>query len=148
MNLERVEELCLNYLRQSENPLVSVSKLLAHCQRDPACAHTNLGELLAFLRAHGQIHVMEGPDAGEAVDAKLLQQAGLDMGARAILDTRSPSKKEIAAMMGQQIEVMTTSLASALDEARKQEDLDREKQLTEALARAQALRERMQKFYG
>ncbi len=146
MNLEKIEEKCLHYLRESSNPLVPVDTLLEFCRRDPECGKLERKELLDFLRPHAQIEVMEGPSMDEAIDRKTFESAGINMGQRAIIKTRFPSKEEMTEMLFEQLKDMTDVLIEALDAAKKEKDDARIKQLETALAKSETLRQKMNKL--
>ncbi len=143
MNMERIEELCLNYLRQSDNPLVPVTVLAEYCAREDKDGRLSAEELLPFLRRHGEVRVMEGPSENEAIGAELFSAAGIDMGPRAILKTRIPAPGEIAAMLSAQAEDMLHVLRTALAKAEKEEDHDRAAALGKALERTEAMKARI-----
>lgn len=146
MNLEKVEEKCLHYLQQASNPLVPVDTLLEYCRRDPECAKLERQELLDFLRPHAQVEVMEGPDMDEAIDPETFQAAGLQMGQRAIIKTRVPSREEMAEMLHEQVKDMTDVLVEALNQARNSKNRERVAQLEAALQKSEALRAKMNKL--
>jgi len=147
MNLQRVEERCLFYLGEASNPLAPASALLEHCLRDDECAGLTQETLLDFLRAHELIHVVEGPDAHEAVGVHLFADAGFDMGPRAILNARIPSAQEMAVMLKEQLKVMTDALSSAMTEAKQLGDESSIGHLADAVQRAQAIRDRIEKLF-
>ena len=146
MNLEKIEEKCLNYLAQASNPLVPVDTLLAFCQRDPECGKLSRQDLLDFLRPHAQIQVMEGVDMGGAIDPQTFAAAGINMGQRAILNTRVPSREEIAEMLFEQLRDMTDLLVDSLTQAKAAKDTERIVQLELALQKSEALRLKMNKL--
>ena len=129
MNLEKIEEKCLNYLRQASNPLVPVETLLDFCQRDPECGTMSRQELLDFLRPHAEIRVMEGPDFADVIDQDTFRAAGINMGQRVILNTRVPAREEMVEMLFEQLKDMTDVLVLALNEAKKAKNADRVAQL-------------------
>lgn len=146
MNLEKIEEKCLHYLREASNPLVPVDTLLEFCRRDPECGKLDRKELLDFLRPHAQIEVMEGPAMGEVIDRQTFESAGINMGQRAIIKTRFPSKEEMTEMLFEQLKDMTDVLVEALNAAKKEKDDARIDQLQTALAKSEALRQKMNKL--
>jgi hypothetical protein len=143
MNLETIEEKCLNYLRQAPNPLVPVDTLLEFCRREPECGKLSRQELLDFLRPHALVKVMDGPDAGEAIDQETFGAAGINMGPRVILNTRVPTKEQMADMILDQMKNMTEMLVEALALARKAKDDAHIQELEAALAKSEALRQKM-----
>lgn len=146
MNLETIEEKCLNYLRQASNPLVPVENLLEFCRRDPACGKLERQELLDFLRHHEQVKVIDGPDADEAIDQETFGAAGINMGPRAILNTRVPTREQMADMIVDQMKHMTEMLVEALHLARKAKDEPHIQELEAALQKSEALRQKMNKL--
>ncbi len=148
MKLERVEELCLNYLTQNSVALVPVNAMLEHCRRDPECAQLSLDELLDFLRHHELVHVVERPALDSDEEQELISDTGFDLGPRAILHSRMPSREEIAAAMQENLERMSTALASALREAeRAEEDPATLRQIKEAIEKASALRGKIEEMF-
>jgi hypothetical protein len=143
MILERLEELCINYLQQAENPVVPVGALLEFCRRDAGCADTTLEELQSFLRPHADIQFIEGPTSAESVTMDDFSQAGLEMGARAVLNTRIPSKKEMAAMMVQQLNDMRELLNTSLTAAQKEGDAAKAMQIEAALAQSEVMQKKI-----
>jgi hypothetical protein len=147
MNLERVEELCLNYLGQASNPLVSINSLLEHCRRDAACAELAFADLKDFLEHHELVRVVEGPGAHASGDLEALLAAGVDVGPRAILLTRMPSSAEVVRHLEENLSSMVRALTAALDEAEKWEDAESAKQVRTALERAHALEQKFKKMF-
>ena len=139
MNMERIEELCLNYLRQSSNPLVPVATLAEYCAREDRGSGVSRDELLHFLRKHGEVQVMEGPSETEAIGQDLFNSAGIDMGPRVILNTRVPTPEEMAAMLSSQVKAMLDVLRPAIDVAEKERDEGRVQALKSALDRAEGM---------
>ena len=143
MNLEQIEEKCLNYLRQTSNPLVPVDTLLEFCKRDSDADKLGRKDLLTFLRAHEQIQIMDGPAAGDVIDQDDFAAVGLSMGQRAILKSRVPTKEELAEMLFEQLKDMTEVLVEALKQAKKTKDNSRVSQLEAALKKSEVLRGKM-----
>lgn len=142
MNLERLEELCLNLLSQSTQPVVSVDALLIHCRHDESLKSVSRKDLLDFLRKHHEVTVLEDMEAGEAA---LLQAAGVETGVRAALNARLPSRLEMTGIILQQIDQMQISLNGALSHAQATGDSSRAAQIQQALHRAEILREKVTK---
>lgn len=146
MNLETIEEKCLSYLRQAPNPLVPVDTLLEFCRRDPSCGKLERQELLDFLRPHEQVRVIDGPDAGEAIDQETFDAAGIHMGTRVILNTRVPTRDQMTEMIASQMKNMTDMLVEALAMARKANDENHIREIEAALEKSEALRQKMNKL--
>lgn len=146
MNLELIEEKCLNYLRQASNPLVPVNTLLEFCRREPECGKLELQELLDFLRPHELVKVVDGPDEGEAVDQETFDAAGINMGPRAILKSRVPTKEQMTDMIAAQMRNMTEMLVEALELAKKAQDEAHIQEIEAALQKSEALRQKMNKL--
>jgi len=146
MNLERVEEICLQILAESSIPVVSVGVLLGRLRRDPALARLGGPELLSFLREHEEIEVLEGGEnAGESME--LLSAAGIDPGPRAVLKRRIPSPREMQAHLAVQLETMRQVLMDARKSAAASPEAEsRLKSIDEALARTEELREQLGKM--
>lgn len=146
LNLETIEEKCLSYLRQAPNPLVPVDTLLEFCRRDPECGKLERQELLDFLRPHELIKVVEGPGEGEEIDQDTFGGAGINMGPRAILHSRVPTKEQMADIIAAQMKNMTEMLVEALELARKAKDEAHIQELEAALQKSEDLRQKMNKL--
>ena len=146
MNLEAIEEKCLNYLRQAPNPLVPVDTLLEFCRREPECGKLDRQELLDFLRPHADVKVIDGPQDGEVIDQETFGAAGIVMGPRVILNSRVPTKDQMADIIAAQMKNMTEMLVEALDMARKAKDEAHIQELEAALQKSEALRQKMNKL--
>lgn len=147
MNLERLEELCLRHLGQSQNPLVAVSQLLAYCQRDATCAAVTESELLSFLRSHGEVRVVEGGEGGEGVggaEGALVEGFGLAVGAKAILLERVPTEAALSQLMGAEMTKITEALQQLVGAMQEEEGgPERVAQLKEMMDRAESLKKRL-----
>jgi hypothetical protein len=139
-DFERIEHRMLNYLRQSANPLVPVEKLYAHMKRDPACHELTEAALLELLRAHGETMLFEGLPRDAGIGAEDFAAVGILMGPRAILKERMPSKREMEVMLVGQVQEMQRQLQRALEKTR---DTEKIRALRAALARADALQQRI-----
>jgi len=139
MNLEHVEELCLNYLGQAANPLVPLNVLLEHCKRDAQCADLTMTDLKDFLEHHDAVHVLDEAVAKAPDDLDALRSLGVDTGPRAILMTRMPSQAEIIRNIGENLANMMQALNAAFADAGKVKDVNNLEQIREALKRAQDL---------
>lgn len=146
MNLEIIEEKCLNYLRQAPNPLVPVDTLVEFCRRESDFAKLNRQELLDFLRPHADVKVIDGPEDGEVIDQETFGVAGINMGPRVILNSRVPTKDQMTDIIAAQVKNMTEMLVEALDLARKANDEAHIEELENALRKSEALRQKMNKL--
>ena len=146
MNLELVEALCLKYLQQVENPLAPLDKLLQYCRRDDQCKQLQEKELIDFLRGHELFEVIEGPSEDAPVDMNLFSSAGIELGCRVILKTRIPAPNELFSMLNQQVNIMKSTLAEAIEEARKTGDENSIKQLETAIERAATLESKINRL--
>jgi len=149
MNLERVEELCLNYLRQAENPLVGMEALLAHCRRDPKCAKLGMEDLVPFLRAHVQVELMDAVPVEDPAELEVMRAAGFEPGPRAVLKSRIPTSRELSRLMLGQLEEMERQLNSALavmEETKDDTLREQQTRLREAVDRVTLLRDKMREY--
>jgi hypothetical protein len=146
MNLEDVEQRCLNYLKQSKNPLVPLEQLLKHCKQDENCAGINEVILSDFLRKHDEVRVVEGPTADAPVSVDVFAAAGLVMGTRFIYRDRVPTQAELAVLIKEHIDAMIVSLEGALGRPELAGDPQRKAQLEQALERARALQGKVQQM--
>lgn len=148
MQLEKLEERCLNYLGAAANPLAPVTALLEHCRRDADFAELTEKQLLDFLRPHALIQVVDTPNALGNVRTDALAAAGIDTGPRVILKMRMPGAREMSQIMEQHLQHLAEVLTVALAKAGNNMEAERIAELNAALARAQALRERLQEWKG
>ena len=146
MNLETLEEVCLNYLGESKTPIVPVEALLAFCQRTPALAGLTAPVLADFLRSHEQIQVLDGPTEEENITAEMLGQAGIAMGTRAVLKRRVPTQRELYAHMALQLQAMRETLGHALADVSGEAAGGRRAELESALRRVDDLLQRLAGF--
>lgn len=147
MHLERIETLCLDFLRHASNPLTPVETLYEHCigEGDVNMSLT-LDSLLDFLRSHNEIIVVEGDANDLPVNAQAMETAGINLEPRAILKTRMPSRQELRDMFQQQLEQMRFHLREALLAAKINKDDKTMHELEKALERMNALEEKMNDF--
>lgn len=148
MNLERIETLCLNFLKQAPNPLVPIGALLEFCSRDDEAGEISRDELLRFLRSHAEVQVMDGPEEGDPVGTDTFASAGFDMGTRAILNERIPTPAEMHRMLAEQAREMISVLEKSSKAAREAGDTGREAQIAQALERAQSMLKRIDALLG
>lgn len=141
MNLELVEERCLKYLAESANPLAPLGDLLTFCRREKSLADLSASDLLAFLRHHELVRVIDPP---ELPGPTSLPQDSVPIDEpRLILSTRIPSPREMSTLMIEQMAKLTEALQAAVDQAEAQGNSTALSQLREALERAQTLRARI-----
>jgi hypothetical protein len=112
-SLEAVELRCLTYLRQAAQPMVPVEKLYRHCVREIDPMPLDREGLLEFLRNHGGISVVDGIGGNAAVPPAWFAEAGIDMGPRAAVNERLPSRPEMIRMMAAQVNDLKQALAKA-----------------------------------
>lgn len=140
MNLEAIEQRCLNYLKEVSRPLVPIGQLLRHLHQDDACAGITELELLAFLRRHELFRVVDPLGvAATANGARDLEEAGITSGPCVILSTRIPTADELRHLMESQMQRLVGALESALDEAASMGDAQRSSEVLEVLERARKL---------
>lgn len=143
MSLEALEEICLAYLRQSENPLVPLPHLYAHCieTTQGTCAVTP-EELLSFLRKHNDVLVLENPAGQLAINEDQFLESGILMGTRAILKTRMPSETELKSVFKLQLLEMLQQLERALTHATEQGNSDRAAEIQNKINQSHTLLKR------
>lgn len=146
MNLEDIEQRTLTYLKQVSNPLVRLDVLYAHLfdELTPHGKSLTMGELQDFLAKHELFRLMEplGLD-GDPGMAAALSAVGLVSGPCVILDTRLPTRDQLAAMMLEQLNQMAEALATALHQAREENDEARAKAILRTLDRTGAIRKKV-----
>lgn len=147
MRLERIQEICLEFLRNTSNPLTPVQLLFEQCMNDPGAREAlTQNALLEFLRNHQDVMVVEAHEDTPWVGASDFNGVGLDMGPRAILKARIPSRKELANILHEQVEEMRDHLRDALKAAQRAGDEKAVRELEAALERADDIGERMSDF--
>lgn len=146
MRLEHIEKVCLDFLRQTTNPLVPVETLYAACTEQGDIAFTR-AELLHFLRSHAEVLVVDGADSESEVSTLDFLEAGIHMGPRAILKTRIPTREEMADMMQQQLAHMRSNLREALAQARSNADHTTVKEIEAALVRSDQIEAKVKEFF-
>ena len=146
MNLEDVEQKTLAYLKQVSNPLVRIDVLFDHLQRDLELAGFSRADLVEFLEKHERFRVLD-PVVPDDEAGRLMHEAGFLTEPSVILDTRMPSRDNLAAAMLEQLDRLGEALVGALHEARADENPEREAQVKLALEKAGRLRERVVKFH-
>ena len=146
-SIEKVEELCIAYLQQAQNPLVPVETLLQRCQREGGLNELTEEILVQFLSKHALIDLLEGPTPEEIISQGIFEEAGFQMGKRAILKERIPNENEMKIMMVEQLKVMLDTLNKAIGEAENDGDQQRKQQLEAALTKAKDLQLNMQSFF-
>lgn len=142
MNLELLEQTCLKYLSESQQPIVPVEVLLEFCRRTPALAQAGREILVQFLRDHEEVEFLPAPAAADddPAGAGLLAAAGMAVGDRAVLKRRVPTQRELYAHMALQLEDMRATLQETLRQA---EGTPREASLRAAIERVDLLTERL-----
>lgn len=149
MNLEYVEQKCLSILAQVTNPLVPVYVLMNHLRADPECPPIEETELLAFLRNHEDIRVIEpSGESQEDGNESAREALGLPTGPRVILNARVPTQGESLAQIDDQLDTLTQALTVALQEARLHGNTGMEMHITDALQRAERMRLRARNIFG
>jgi len=147
MNLEAIEQTCLNYLKQVSNPLVPLSRLLRHLHEHQEFEHVHEDELLDFLRRHDLFEVLDPPGLGASAEGRqMLEEAGLGMEQCVVLETRLPSRDQLREHMDEQIAQLIAALETARDEASNRAESDRVAAINEVLQRAQTLRDQVRQF--
>ena len=140
MRLERVEEICLDCLRQTMNPLTPVVLLYEKCIADPQIGDALTQDaLMQFLRGHADIMVVDGLEEDDPMLGLAVASQTIETGPRAILKTRIPTRAEMADMMRQQIDDMREQLHNALEKATHHNDLQTIAEIKELLARTDTL---------
>lgn len=140
MDLEAVEEACVQHLAQVTQPVVSVSALLYRLHQDERFAALSESELVAFLRKHPLFRVIQ-PDEGDGAERRdELKEAGIDLGLRVILTSRIPTQTEMTSLMVEQLDLMAQALERALLEAQRDGRLEAEAKVRAILERTEKLR--------
>jgi hypothetical protein len=147
MNLEAIEQKCLAYLMQVSRPLVSVDQLLRYVHRDAEMGDVTERALLEFLRKHELFTVLDPIGlAADAEGARALEKLGIPTGASVMLETRVPTKRQLAEQMNEQLDTLLASLNVATQESVRLGDEERLKVLIALRERTVALKERLREF--
>lgn len=146
MSLEALEELCLDFLKNSANPLVPVTHLYAHCMEASNFAYSlTPQDLLDFLRKHSELQVIEAEEeAGVEVEEDQFLEAGILMGTRVILKTRLPDTQDLKASFKLQLLEMKKQLEQMLLRAQGRNKPEEVESIKENLARNQSLLDRFE----
>ncbi len=144
MRLEKVEAICLSFLRHTTNPMVSIETLCVACEKEKVAISPE--ELAKFLRHHPEVIIVDGVDATAPIPRSEFSGVGIDMGMRAILKSRIPTRREMTEMMQQQLEHMRLHLQDALIKARKHQDYESVEEIEAALKKNRLLEERFKSF--
>ena len=142
MSLESIETRCLNYLRQAANPLVPVRTLLAHCLREEPASGITEQVLLDFLRAHGEVIVLEGPGA-EDLPGGAGEDAAAVAGPRALLKARKPDPGTVLLLLREQMSMVCAVLDRMAPEADQETDPVRRAAFEMLKARAEELADKI-----
>ena len=132
MNLEAVENRCIEYLGQVVSPLVPLSRLLRFVRQSDACAQVSEDELLVFLRPHPLFKVIEpmvAMNGGEEPQVALA--------------SRIPSQAELTAMMREQLLQMLSALEKAEHEAEASADDTLRERIREMRSRAEMMQQQL-----
>ncbi len=149
MNLEAIEQKCLAYLMQVSRPVIPVSQLLRYLHRDAEFVEVSERELVDFLRKHELFTVLDPIGlASDPYGAKALEEAGISMGTSVMLETRVPTKRQLAEMMNEQLDTILSSLETAATEAQEAGNEQRYELVAALHERTQQLKERLRSFDG
>jgi len=144
MNLEAVEQTCLAYLKQTERPMVPVSRLMRRLQQDEDCAGISESDLLGFLRRHELFKVIDTNGLPLGIDdMAALAEAGIETGPQVMLVTRIPSPAQLAEQMAVQLQALTEALSRALAEAKETGRSDEARELIKMLSRAEEIQKEL-----
>ncbi len=147
MRIERVEEICLNCLRDAESPLVPVTELYQQCVDTENVGHVLTEEaLLQFLRGHADVVVVEGIGEDDSVEAAVFDKIGIVSGAHAMLESRVPTRDEMKEMLEIQLAHMRENLKAALQQAQQNKDKAKADKIEALIENTDAINERLQEF--
>ena len=145
MDLEAIEQRCLAYLCEASSPLVPLGKLHRHIEEDAKCGDVSSEALADFLRNHPLVRVVEGYGHGNT--APLEDDAGPPRGPAAILESRVPTREEMAAIIEENMAAITGALSSALAEAERTGDSCMYDKVLDALARTEKLHKKTRESF-
>ena len=144
MTIEEVEQASIAYLNQTSNPLVRVGVLHTHVTSRSKDDSLTIHEFTEFLNQHSDIRILDPlSTAQDEETAKQFETAGFTTVPCAILTSRVPSPKNLAATMLEQLESMTDALSRALEEARETGDSTRGDQIYKTLERISAMKQKV-----
>lgn len=144
MQLEDIEQRCFQYLKDVDNPLVPVDRLIRHLEESGAAIAMSQAQFLDFLDSHELFRVVEPPGvAAQPGLQDMLAEAGLNTQPCVILDTRVPTQAHLVAGIDEQLLQMSDALATAREEAQAKNDEVRAKRIEKYLERVAALRKQL-----
>ncbi len=148
MDLETIEQTCLEYLKQVSNPVVTLGALFGRVKQNiDECPEISREDFLAFLRAHELFTVIEAPDWSSNAEMKgVFESAGISSEERVILCTRVPPAGELSSMMKEQLELIHRSLAASISETSQDGDDANAGKLLQLLEQTQKLMESTDQF--
>lgn len=148
MNLERIEQRCLNFLKQSTNPLVPLDTLLAYVRRDDECLEVDGPGLAAFVRQHELFRLIDPPEMPVGPDGvSALQNLGFRAQPLAVLVTRVPTEQDFIMQFALQMHNLEESLQAAARDAEMEGDAGRAAEATRLLFRTKQLSERFKRLF-
>ncbi|HOJ67874.1 MAG TPA: hypothetical protein PK379_01775 [Candidatus Hydrogenedentes bacterium] len=148
MQLEQIESECLRLLGASPQPLVPLHGLMLELRKAFPNADLREDLILQFLRSHQDVVVLEGLGNLGPVTEQDFAEAGYYMGPRVVLRSRVPGPRDLSAHLLEQMNVLETLLAKALDAAREQKAPKRIEAVEQAMIRLGELRARLQRHMG
>ena len=144
MQLEQVEQRCLNYLKQTSNPLTPFSRLLRHLREDESLSGFSEKELKDFLRHHDLFRVLEPTGLAATEEGRqLMEAAGLQTEELVVLETRLPTEGQLAEYLRSQLDTLADALRKAGADAQEKADMNRMKTFENLLGRVEVLRGRL-----
>ena len=132
MNLEAVEQHCVDYLGQTSSPLVPLSRLLRFVLQADAEMQIDEGELLEFLRPHPLFKVIDPLDAMNG-----------SMEVQVALAVRIPSQTELTKQIQEQLLQMLAALEKAEHEAEAGADGPLRERIREMRLRAEMMQKKL-----
>lgn len=141
-NLETIEQRCLSYLEQVNNPLARLDALHEFLTKGESAIRLTQGELKDFLVKHERFRIIEPLELPQEDDTVSVEP-GLAACPYVILETRLPSEREMATMMLDQLNDMHQALGVAHDEAQNKHDTARMNSLQRTLERLQQLKNKL-----
>jgi len=148
MELEPIEQECLRFLGESQQPLVPLDRLMMELHRTFPGVNIPEELLLQFLRSHQDVVVLEGLGNLGPVTEEDFAEAGFYMGPRVVLRSRVPASRDLSVHLLEQMNALETLLAKMLESARQGRNPVRAEAVEKALIQLSELRARLRRYLG
>ncbi|GMW01738.1 MAG: hypothetical protein AMXMBFR84_28750 [Candidatus Hydrogenedentota bacterium] len=147
MNLEKLEQRCLAYLKQVSHPFVSLDRLGEYVRRLEEFNTITDNELREFLSKHELFEVFDPVGlASDPETSTLLAAEGIPVAPVVVLCTRVPSESQLTNYVETVLETLQSAMKEACRDAQERGQSDRARRIVALIDRTQVLREKLRKF--